>query len=62
MQFLTGVLPNMTPGLTLSNKIPEGGATQKEFVDFLSSCNFTITPGNIKSVFKTQAIRGFSAH
>ena len=40
----------------------EGGATQKEFVDFLTSCNFTITPGNIKSVFKTQAIRGFSAH
>ena len=60
MQFLTGVLPNMTLGLSPSKKIP--GATQKEFVDFLTNCYFTITPGNIKSLFKTQAIHGFSAY
>ena len=60
MQFLTGISPNLTPGLPSSAKIP--GATQKEFVDFLTSFYFTITPGNIKSLFKTQAIRGFSAY
>ena len=52
MQFLTGVLPNMTLGLPPSKKIP--GATQKEFVDFLTNCYFTITPGNIKSLFRNS--------
>ena len=60
MQFFTGISPNMTPGLPPSTKIP--GATQMEFVDFLTSFHFTITPGNIKSLFKTQAIHGFSAY
>ena len=60
MQFFTGITPNMTPGLPPSTKIP--GATQKEFEDFLTSFYFTITPGNIKSLFKTQTIRGFSAY
>ena len=52
MQFFTGISPNMTPGLPPSTKIP--GATQKEFEDFLTSFYFTITPGNIKSLFKLR--------
>ena len=60
MQFFTGISPNLTPGLPSSTKIP--GATQKEFVDFPTSFYFTITTGNIKSLLKTQAIRGFSAY
>ena len=44
MQFLTGISPNMTP------EFLDGGATKKEFADFLTSRSFTITPGDIKSI------------
>ena len=63
MQFFTGISPNMTPEVSLpAPKFLDGGATQQEFADFLTSFYFTITPGNIKSLFKTQAIHGFSAY
>ena len=41
MQFFTGISPNLIPGLPSTTKIP--GATQKEFVDFLTSFYFTLT-------------------
>ena len=46
MQFFTGISPNLTPGLPSSTKIP--GATQKEFVDFLTSFYFTITKKKLR--------------